>query len=210
MAVKIPRGESGGGEWKPLPDGDYDLRITKVETRQANNQNQDWQLMVQYETVGGLNPGKKLTDWMFLTKRAFWRIERLLDALMIEMRESGHTDSEGDPILEFEETELLQRVIFANVRIATYKTKDQDPAAPPQGRKNEIKSFEISMEDPHYAAVKAAKETQAAQEAAGTAQAAAPATAGQVQTAGPVTQAAAPAGPAAAGPVVPAGRRQRR
>lgn len=90
-------------EWKPLPDGTYDLMIDSIE--QTTSQKGNAQLKVSAHVEGGSHDEKKVTLWFSLVPQAMWKMLDILDATGVDYTadEIDEVDPEtGKPLIELE------------------------------------------------------------------------------------------------------------
>jgi hypothetical protein len=112
--------EDRGGNYTPLPAGTYDFQIMEVEQRVAKNDKP--QLMVKMQVVSDDYHGKKATNWLWLTEAAMGFVLDLFDALRIAPQDTGETDAAGQPIVDWDENELVNRIVRYEVTQESYKT----------------------------------------------------------------------------------------
>ncbi|MCA9643775.1 MAG: DUF669 domain-containing protein [Myxococcales bacterium] len=131
----------GTGEWKPLPEGQYDFKITNVETTTSGGGNP--QLKLHMEVVGGEYDGKKSTYFLSLLQQSLWVLYNITDALQIERTETGEVDEAGQPVYEFEADDMVGAYVRFNVGIREYNGKKNNTFNDPQ----------LSPKDPMYASL---------------------------------------------------------
>lgn len=152
--VRLPRGTNTPGDYQPLPEGRYDIEITKIEQKQSRNGNP--QVMVSGRVVtAGPYSGHKVTDFFVLTEKAAWRFGNLCEAVMCSGDPTGMYDEKGIELLDYNIDELVGRVYVADVTIEAY---EKDGKRMESNRFGKI--YECSPLDPFYAhVVEAQKES---------------------------------------------------
>ena len=147
-------------------EGVYTFQIEKVE--QGTSKNNNPQLTVKTRIVGGRYDGKPMTMWYSLVEAAAWKLTKLVEATGCDHTVVGH-DAKGQPIIEFDEENLVGLTFEADVTIEQYNGKDTNRV------NNERMSGDDALDPP-------AASTAPAPQAAAAQPAAAPAAAPQVQT----------------------------
>ncbi len=109
----------GNGGWTPVPDGTYDWLITEV--KQGNAASGTGSIGTVCEVERGPSQGKKATFWFYLTKKAGFRLRKLLEATGTPFVAAEKTE-EGEN-LEFDTDDLLNRSFTAVVKIEEYEGK---------------------------------------------------------------------------------------
>lgn len=190
MAIRQMTGRvSEGGNWEPLPEGDYTVQIDQVEF--GTNKNTDTpHMMVKGHVVSGAHADKKVTIFYSGSPKSLWKTTALLDAAEVtyeKVTAGDDTDGTALETVEFDDEDLLGCEI-------TYYVSQRDHQGKTQNDFNKERR-------PAGAKAPAAP--------AGRTPAAAPA--GRTQAAAPAgrQQAAAPAPAPAAAPVQASGRTRR-
>lgn len=153
MATKfrIPN-STGGGNWEPLPEGVYDIRINSVELTKSKTDTD--QLKVGGDVAAGEQTGKKVTIWFALTEKAAYRVNNLCQALLVEGDPTGQFDADGVELLEYDFDALMGRVFRTSVQVHLYEKDGQTQRNNKFG--GAAANFECSPTDPYYADVQAA------------------------------------------------------
>lgn len=197
IAFNSTAGNTGGGGWTPLPEGDIAFQIDAVDETVSKQNNP--QLKISMHVIDGPHAGQKATVWYSLLAQAAFRLEALLKATLPEgsydevdtgefQPRTVNGESIEEPIYTYEfDTEDLKgaQVIF-EVTLGEYNGKP----------KNEFNSPRALTE--------AAPKMAARPAAAPASRAAAPAVA--TRAAAPATRAAAPAARPAVSAAQPARR----
>jgi hypothetical protein len=118
MAIRFNTSQGGGFE--TYEAGTYTLKIESVTqgTSKAGNP----QLTVKCTFVGGRYDGKTITVWYSLTPQSFWKIQLLIEATACNHTVVGE-DAQGQPIIEFDEQDLVGLIFDADVTIEDYQGK---------------------------------------------------------------------------------------
>jgi len=142
MAIRFSNAPNQFTVYEP---GRYDFRIEDVEQNTSKNGNP--QLVMKSVIVGGPSDGKKFTSWWSLVEKAQWRLNQLIEATGCPHQVVGE-DGEGNPLVEFEESDLIGLTFSADVVIDNYQNKknnklenlyptedDSEPEAPVEEKK---------------------------------------------------------------------------
>lgn len=121
MAIRFTSGQSAGGNFDPYEPGAYDLQIESAEQGTSKSSGNP-QLAVRCKFVGGKYDGKQITTWYSLTEKSMWKIAALVEACGAPHTVVG-TDAKGNPIIEFEESDLIGRVFACDVSVEEYQGK---------------------------------------------------------------------------------------
>lgn len=108
---------SKNADFTPYDAGTYDLQIESVEQGASKNGNP--QLTVKCRFVGGKYDGKQITSWYSLLEQSQWKLSVLVEATGCPHTVVGHGPS-GDPLVEFDEADLVGRIFTADVTISEY------------------------------------------------------------------------------------------
>jgi len=71
MTIKLDFSNVTGGNFEPIPAGDYVVEIEKVENRTAKSGNE--MLSLTFNVVEGEYEGRKIFDLYVLTEKALWK-----------------------------------------------------------------------------------------------------------------------------------------
>jgi hypothetical protein len=107
-----------GGNWQPLPEGTYDVRITKCEQSASTKGNP--QLRITAEVLDGTHQGKVVNLWYSLLPQSTWKMDKLLEALEIERTDTGEFNADGTPIMGFDDDHLIGRCVCYTVTQREY------------------------------------------------------------------------------------------
>lgn len=118
MAIRFTN--SPNQTFNPYEPGVYDLRI--VDVKQGTSKNLNPQLTVKCEFAGGKNDGKQITVWYSLTENSLWKLSALVQATGCPHVVVG-TDAKGNPVVEFEELDLVGRYFEADITVEEYNGK---------------------------------------------------------------------------------------
>lgn len=118
--INYTKGNEGGG-WVPLPEGTYDVKI--LEVKQGVSKSNNPQLSLKGEVMDGPSAGKTVTIWYSLTPQSTWKLDALLEALAIKRVETGEYHPDGQPIMGFDDDDLLHRVVRYDVKQREYQGK---------------------------------------------------------------------------------------
>lgn len=150
----------GNGDFKPLPEGTYDFIIDSIEEGTSGKGNP--QLKVTMLVKDGPHDGKKLLHWYSLTPQSLWAVYNLVEALDIEMTDTGEEDEHGKPIYDFDTSDLIGCIVTYVVGQREYNKKVNntfsDPSLStldpyhPSNRKAEAQTEEKPEEKPAPAA----------------------------------------------------------
>jgi hypothetical protein len=111
----------GSGDFTPLPEGTYDFIIDQIE--EGTNSKNNPQLKVTMLVKGGAHDGKKLLNWYSLLPQSLWAVYNLVEALGVEMSETGEEDKEGKPIYDFDTDDLIGCIVTYIVGQRTWNDK---------------------------------------------------------------------------------------
>lgn len=106
--IKFTR-NSKGGDFELLPQGTYEVQILEVKQKTSKNDNPQVELL--FEVQDGEHAGKRFRQWYTMTEKAAWRFAALCEAAGVAQQDTGEKDPEGNPIMECDEQELLQRYV---------------------------------------------------------------------------------------------------
>jgi len=118
MAIRFTGGQ--GGTYETYEPGNYDLRI--IDATQGTSKTGNPQLKVACEFVGGRYDGKKITTWYSLTEASMWKIGALVEACGVAHTVVG-SDAKGNPVIEFEEADLIGAIFACDISIEEYQGK---------------------------------------------------------------------------------------
>lgn len=124
MAIRFTSGQ--GNTYETYDAGNYDLRI--LDVTQGTSKNNNPQIKVACEFVGGRYDGKKLTTWYSLTEASMWKLQALVEACGAQHTVVG-TDAKGNPIIEFEESDLIGCIFACDLSIQTFEGKASNKIA---------------------------------------------------------------------------------
>ena len=116
MTIKLDFSNVTGGNFEPIPAGDYVVEIEKVENRTAKSGNE--MLSLTFNVVEGEYEGRKIFDLYVLTEKALWKLKDLLVAVGV--------DTEG--MVDLDVDDLVGEVFTATVEI------QESPGYDPQNR----------------------------------------------------------------------------
>ena len=116
MAITLDFSNVTGGNYEPIPTGDYVVEIEKVENRTAKSGNA--MLNITFNVMEGEHEGRKVFDFYVLTEKALWKLKDLLVAVGV--------DTEG--MVDLDAEDLVGEVFVANIEI------QQSPGYDPQNR----------------------------------------------------------------------------
>ena len=116
MTIKLDFSNVTGGNFEPIPAGDYTVEIEKVENRTAKSGNE--MLSLTFNVMEGEYEGRKIFDLYVLTEKALWKLKDLLVAVGV--------DTEG--MVDLDIDDLVGEVFVANVEI------QESPGYDPQNR----------------------------------------------------------------------------
>lgn len=119
--IRVPRSNNSSSSYTPLPDGTYDFRI--VEVSEGTSGTGSPQLVVRLVCQGPAYADRKATLWLTQTAKAAWRTDQLFEALSIAAIETGDVDSEGNPIVSYDEQALVDRCVSFEVTTREYNGK---------------------------------------------------------------------------------------
>ena len=94
MAI-IEFASTGEGQYKPLPDGSYDIQITNAEQTTSKKGND--QLKVSAVVSGGSYDGKKVTLFYSMLPQSGFKLEKLLDAAGVDYEVFDIDTTDGAP-----------------------------------------------------------------------------------------------------------------
>lgn len=120
MAIRFTGGQQGGN-YETYEPGAYDLRVESAEQGVSKSSGKP-QLAVKCVFVGGKYDGKTLMTWYSLSEASMWKIAALVEACGAAHTVVGQ-DVKGNPIIEFEEADLLGCIFSADVTIEEYNSK---------------------------------------------------------------------------------------
>jgi hypothetical protein len=140
---------SEGGNWEPLPEGDYTVQIDQVEF--GTNKTSDLpHMMVKGHVVGGAHADKKVTIFYSGSVKSLWKTQALLDAAEVSYEKAtAGVDEDGTAMetVEFDDEDLLGCEVTFYVSQRDHQGKMQNdfnkerspagtkkPAAAPAGR----------------------------------------------------------------------------
>lgn len=118
MAIRFTSGQQSNFE--PYDAGTYDLRV--IDATQSTSKTGNPQLTVKSEFVGGKYDGKPLLSWYSLGEKSMWKLQALIEATDCPHVVVGQ-DAQGNPLIEFEESDLIGRVYTADVTVEEYNGK---------------------------------------------------------------------------------------
>lgn len=122
--IKLDFSNVTGGNFEPMPAGDYTLEIEKVESKVSKAGNN--MLNITYVTVDeGEHKGNKVFDLYVLTEKALWKLKDLFTAIGFDT----------DGLVDFDPEDLVGQTILANVIV------EQNDGYDPQ---NKIKAHKKS------------------------------------------------------------------
>jgi len=102
--IELEGNEPGeGGQWTPLPAGDYLMQIDSAEGGASKNEGKP-QTLVKCHVVGGPNDGKNCVIFYSHSPKAIWKLRDLAEACGVdyELEELGRNDPEtGKPQVKF-------------------------------------------------------------------------------------------------------------
>lgn len=105
MSIKLDFSNVTGGNFEPIPAGDYVVEIEKVENRTAKSGNE--MLSLTFNVMEGEYEGRKIFDLYVLTEKALWKLKDLLVAVGV--------DTEG--MVDLDVDDLVGEVFVANIEI---------------------------------------------------------------------------------------------
>lgn len=111
MKINFTNVKTYGTDFEPLEDGNYNARITKIESRES--QAGSTYLQFEFTITDAVAKGRKVWDNYSLNEKALWKIAGLLSALGYEV----------DGELEFDPGELMGRELNITVGTEDYKDK---------------------------------------------------------------------------------------
>ena len=114
MAIRLDFSNIEGGEFEPIPAGDYLVEIEKCEAKTSSSGND--MLTMTFNVVEGDYAGRKIFDNYVLTEKALWKLKSLFVAL----------GEDVDGILEFDPSDLIGQTFLATVSIE--ESPGYDPA----------------------------------------------------------------------------------
>lgn len=114
MAIRLDFSNIEGGEFEPIPAGDYLVEIEKCEEKMSSSGNN--MLAMTFNVVEGDYAGRKIFDNYVLTEKALWKLKSLFVAL----------GEDVDGILEFDPSDLIGQTFLATVSIE--ESPGYDPA----------------------------------------------------------------------------------
>jgi hypothetical protein len=112
--IKLDFSEVQGGDFEPIPEGDYLVEIEEVKEKESNSGNQ--MLQMKFNVVEGEYEGRKIFDNYVLTQKALWKLKNLFVAL--EKDVSG--------IAEFDPKDLEGMKFLATVTIEEYQGNENN------------------------------------------------------------------------------------
>lgn len=115
-----------GGNYEPMPAGDYVLEIEDIEERVSKAGNE--MLNITFNVAEGEYEGRKIFEFYVLTEKALWKLKDLLVALGINTE--GQVDVSVD--------DLVGEMLIGNVEIQ--EQEGYDPS-------NKIKTHKPLGED---------------------------------------------------------------
>lgn len=118
MAIRFTSGQQG--DFELYEPGTYDFRV--VSATQGTSKNGNPQLTVKCVFVGGKYDGKQFTSWYSLLDNSMWKLAQLVEAAGCAHVVTG-TDTKGNPIIEFEEADLVDCIFTGDVTINEYNGK---------------------------------------------------------------------------------------
>jgi hypothetical protein len=149
MAYREMQGtkSDGGGEWTPLPAGDYAVQFDSIEFLPPKSADKHPQMKISGHVEGGAYGGKNCTIFYSQSPKSLWKTEALLEASGIEydLEELG-ADEEGHEQIKlgFDDDDLVGCSVLYTVSQREYNGKMQNdfnkeravsaPAAAPAGR----------------------------------------------------------------------------
>lgn len=121
--------QSTGGEWKPLPSGDYDVQFDKVESGTSKNSGAP-QLIVTGHVTDGPQASKTVTIFYSQKPNSIWKIQALCDAAEIEyeVAELEDKDEKGNHLIEieFDTDDLIGCTVRYTVSTRDFQGKQQN------------------------------------------------------------------------------------
>lgn len=121
--------QNTGGEWKPLPSGDYDVQIDKVESGTSKSSGAP-QLILTGHVTDGPQATKSVTIFYSQKENSIWKIQSLLDAAEVnyEAAELEDKDEKGNHKieLEFDTDDLVGCTVRYTVSTRDYQGKQQN------------------------------------------------------------------------------------
>jgi len=106
--------KSEGGQYNPVAEGTYDFEI--VEVKQGASSGGHMQVELLTQIVGGPEDGRKVRMWYIITEKSGWKIQKLLEAVGLQVQDAGNGN------LAFDPDELNGCVFTADAKMA--KTPD--------------------------------------------------------------------------------------
>lgn len=116
MSIKLDFSNVTGGNFDPIPAGDYVVEVEKVENRTAKSGNE--MLSLTFNVMEGEYEGRKIFDLYVLTEKALWKLKDLLVAVGV--------DTEG--MVDLDVDDLVGEVFAAKIEI------QESPGYDPQNR----------------------------------------------------------------------------
>jgi hypothetical protein len=123
MAIRFTN--SPNQTFTPYEPGVYDLQI--VDVKQGTSRKDNPQLTVKCQIVGGKNDGKQFTTWYSLMENSLWKLAQLVQATGCPHTVVG-TDAKGNPVVEFEELDLVGRFFTVDLTVEEYNGKANNRA----------------------------------------------------------------------------------
>lgn len=114
MPLRLDFSQVQGGDFEPIPEGDYLVEIEKVEHKHSQSGNE--MLQMTFNVVEGEYAGRKVFDNYVLTQAALWKLKSLFVALGKDV--SG--------IAEFEPDELIGNKFIATVSVEEYNGNENN------------------------------------------------------------------------------------
>lgn len=104
--IKLDFSNITGGDFEPIPAGDYTLEIEEVKEQVSKAGNQ--MLNITFSVIDeGEYKGKKIFEYYVLTEKALWRLKELFIAL----------GKDVDGVVAFDPQELVGEIFIGNITI---------------------------------------------------------------------------------------------
>lgn len=104
--IKLDFSNITGGDFEPIPAGDYTLEIEEVKEQVSKAGNQ--MLNITFSVIDeGEYKGRKIFEHYVLTEKALWRLKELFIAL----------GKDVDGVVSFDPQELVGEIFIGNVII---------------------------------------------------------------------------------------------
>lgn len=104
--IKLDFSNITGGDFEPIPAGDYTLEIEEVKEQVSKAGNQ--MLNITFSVIDeGEYKGRKIFEYYVLTEKALWRLKELFIAL----------GKDVDGVVAFDPQELVGEIFIGNITI---------------------------------------------------------------------------------------------